>query len=82
MPLTQSCDSLFRRGSLWPGIPIKIAIIEKNRKRAWDDGKREKTWFERSSFSFSPAPPQHKEASAEERDLVTREDPLLLEIKH
>ena len=64
------------------GIPIKIAIIEKNRKRAGDDGKREKAWLVRSSFSFSPASPQHKEACAEERDLVTREDPLLPEIKH
>ena len=35
------------------GIPIKISIIEKNRKRAL--------------FFFSPASPQHKEASAEER---------------
>ena len=34
------------------------------------------------SFSLSPASPQHKEASAEERELVTSEDPLLPEIKH
>ena len=37
------------------GIPIKIAIIEKNRKRAGHDGKREKTWFARSLF-LSPQP--------------------------
>ena len=50
------------------GIPTKIAIIEKNIKRAGDDGKTEKTW-PALSFSFSPASPQHKEASAEEKDL-------------
>ena len=64
------------------GYPYKIAIIEKNnRKRAGDDGKREKAgaWGLSSlfplpivplelSFSFSPASPQHREASAEERE--------------
>ena len=63
------------------GIPIKISIIEKNRKRAGDDGKRETEGNGLSSlfllpivpralsFSFSPASPQYKEASAEERDV-------------
>ena len=48
------------------GIPIKIAIIRKNRKRArerWKEGKGT------LCFSFSAAFPQHKDASAEERDV-------------
>ena len=45
----------------------------------WEEGK---DVVRALSFSFFPASPQHKEASAEERELVTREDPLLLEIKH
>ena len=50
------------------GIPIKISIIEKNRKRAGDDGKR----APRALFFFLPslntkASPTYKEASAEER---------------
>ena len=45
------------------GIPIKIAIIRKNRKRAGSDGKREKA---RSVFLSRQ---QHKDASAEERDV-------------
>ena len=35
------------------GIPIKIAIIEKNKKRAGDDGKREKA--REPLFSLSPS---------------------------
>ena len=57
------------------GIPIKISIIDKNRKRAGDDGKRETAGPARSLF-LSPQPPhntkaspQYKEASAEERGL-------------
>ena len=54
------------------GIPIKIEIkSRKNRKRAGDDGKSliHLPVVPRAlSFSFSPASPQHKEASAEERE--------------
>ena len=53
-----------------PGYPYKIAIIKKNKKRAGDDGKREKAGKSvprALSFSFSPASPKHKKASADER---------------
>ena len=66
------------------GIPIKISIIEKNRKRAGDDGKRETALFSlppshrapRALFFFLPslntkASPPYKEASAEERGQAT-----------
>ena len=43
------------------GIPIKIAIIEKIESAPGTTGSRA------LPFAFSPASPQHKEASAEER---------------
>ena len=57
MYVTQSCDSPPQKLPL--GIPIEIAIIEKNRKRAWDDGKREKSWpaRPRALFFFLPSLP-------------------------
>ena len=45
------------------GIPIKISIIEKIESARVYDGIVPRAL----SFSFSPASPQHKEASAEER---------------
>ena len=72
-------DSLSPPQRLQLGISIKIAIIEKKHgKRAGGDGKREKAKSLCSlfplpivpralSFSFSPASPQHKETSEEER---------------
>ena len=47
------------------GIPIKIAIMEKI-ENMWGIMGMPRTL----SFSFSPASPQHKEASSEERGLV------------
>ena len=49
------------------GIPIKISIIEKNRKRAGDDGKRETACPARSLF-LSPQP-QHKSLPTIQRGL-------------
>ena len=37
-------------------MPVKIAIIEKNRKRAGDDGKREKALFHSSLFPLPIMP--------------------------
>ena len=42
-----------------------MALIENNRKRTGDDGNHRTP---RALFTFSPASPQHKEASGEERD--------------
>ena len=41
-----------------------MALIENNRKRTGDDGNHRTP---RALFAFSPASPQHKEASGEER---------------
>ena len=59
------------------GIPIKISIIEKieSARGTMGRGKRREPLFSlppshrapRALFFFSPASPQHKEASAEER---------------
>ena len=49
------------------GSPIKIAIIEKNRKRAGHDGKREKTWFARSLF-LSRQPPHNTKRPPRRRE--------------
>ena len=51
------------------GIPIKISIIEKieSARETMERGKRLPIVLRVLSFSFSPASPQHKEASAEER---------------
>ena len=49
------------------GIPIKMAIIEKNRKSAGDDGKREKTWFARSLF-LPPQPPHNTKRPVRRRE--------------
>ena len=49
------------------GIPIKIAIIKKNRKRAGHDGKREKTWFARSLF-LSRQPPHNTKRPPRRRE--------------
>ena len=64
------------------GIPIKISIIDKNRKRAGNDGKRETAGAaglsslfplpivpRALSFSFSPASPQHKSLPTIQRGL-------------
>ena len=48
------------------GIPTKIALIENNRKRAGGDTNHRTP--RALSFYFSPAFPQYKEASGEERD--------------
>ena len=49
------------------GIPTKIAIIEKNRKRAGHDGKREKSWPARSLF-LSPQPPHNTKRPVRRRE--------------
>ena len=68
------------------GIPVKIAVIEKNRKCAGTMGKGKKpsstllSFLFPScpalSFSFSPASLQHEEASVEERDWVIYQNTL------
>ena len=60
--------------------PYKISNNRKNRKRTGEDWKRDKAGVSSLfplpivpralSFSFSPASPQYKEASAEERGVV------------
>jgi len=54
------------------GIPIKIAIIEKieSARGTMGRGKPVPIVPRALSFSFSPAFPQHKEASVEERGEV------------
>ena len=54
------------------GIPIKIAITEKNRKRAGHDGKREKTWPARSLF-LSPQPPHNTKRPLRRRENLWQE---------
>ena len=68
----------FRRGSRWVS-GYENSNNQKNRKRVVDDGKREKAGSLSSpivpralSFYFSPASPQHKEASAQERVIMDR----------
>lgn len=68
------------------GIPVKIAVIEKNRKCAGTMGKGKKpsstllSFLFPScpalSFSFSPASLQHEEASVEERARVIYQNTL------
>ena len=75
-------------GSLFPqrlplGMGYENSNNQKNRKRVVDDGKREKAGSLSSlfplpivpralSFYFSPASPQHKEVSAQERVIMDR----------
>ena len=76
-----NCQMYFSPPQRLPlGIPIKISIIDKNRKRAGNDGKRETACPARSLF-LSPQPPhntkaspQYKEASAEERANVPKSE--------
>ena len=68
------------------GIPVKIAIIEKNRKRAETIGRWEKPSSTllpflfpscpALSFSFSPASLKLEEDSVEERDWVMYQNTL------
>ena len=72
----------FPRGSRWVS-GYENSNNQKNRKRVVDDGKREKAGSLSSlfplpivphalSFYFSPASPQHKGASAQERVIMDR----------
>ena len=68
------------------GMPVKIAIIEKNRKRAGTMGRGKKPSSTLLSFlfpscpalslSFSPASLLHEEVSVEERDWVMYQNTL------